>query len=46
VVCPPDYIDPERFGVIVARGLGLDGNVFEREDEAREWLRHSPGPGR
>lgn len=38
IVCRPELIDPQRFGVLVATRLGLNANVFEREDAARQWL--------
>jgi len=39
VVAPASLMDPERLGVVAARGFGLDGNSFLREDEALAWLR-------
>ena len=38
VVSPPELNDGERFDVVLAQGLGFDGNVFESEEEARHWL--------
>ena len=38
VVARPDLIDPERFGVMVARNRGLFTSVFSSEAEAVEWL--------
>lgn len=38
MLCSPEFIDGERFGVVVARGLGFDGDVFENEEDARHWL--------
>ena len=38
MVSRADFIDIERFGVVVARGLGFDSNVFENEDDAIHWL--------
>ena len=32
------HIDPEKFGVIVARNSGLNADVFSEEKEALEWL--------
>jgi hypothetical protein len=42
IVAPPELIDPDRFGVVLARGFGMDGNVFEVEDDARDWLAKAP----
>jgi hypothetical protein len=39
VVAPPDFIDPERFGVVSARNFGLAAQVFESERAAVAWLR-------
>jgi hypothetical protein len=33
-----EMIDPDRFGVTLARNLGLQTDVFESEAEALEWL--------
>ena len=30
--------DAERFGVVFARSVGLEADVFEHEDDARRWL--------
>jgi hypothetical protein len=38
VVADPDTIDPQHFGVIVARNRGLLANVFITEEEAQVWL--------
>ena len=35
----PRYIDPERFGIVVARNFGLDADVFTDEEDAVRWLR-------
>jgi hypothetical protein len=37
-VAVPQMIDPQRFGVIAARNVGLIANIFENEKEAMEWL--------
>ena len=42
MVCAPEWTDGERFGVVFARSLGLDGDVFPSEDEARDWLDQLP----
>jgi hypothetical protein len=39
VVVPPDFIDPERFGVVSARNFGLAAQVFESGGAAVAWLR-------
>jgi hypothetical protein len=41
IVARQDFIDPERFGMLVARNRGLRGNVFATEVEALEWLLNS-----
>ena len=38
LVVHPEYIHPEKFGVVVAAHLGLTCNVFRSELEAFEWL--------
>lgn len=38
MVARPEFIDPERFGVVAAGNFGLAGQVFEREAEAIAWL--------
>ena len=47
MVVSPEVIDPEKFGITVARNRGLKANVFTDEDDARAWLlAGSPGdPG-
>jgi hypothetical protein len=42
VVSPPELIDPRRFGMQVALGAGLDGDVFDDEARARAWLATRP----
>jgi hypothetical protein len=44
VVARAELIDPEHFGVMVARNRGLLANVFSSEPEAIEWLLQ-PQPG-
>ena len=34
--------DAERFDVVLAKGLGFDGDVFETEEEAIQWLEQEP----
>ena len=38
VVARAELIDPQRFGVTVARNHGLIGDIFVSEDEAVAWL--------
>lgn len=38
LVVHADYIHPEKFGVKVARDLGLMADVYTSEDEALKWL--------
>ena len=38
VAAKPELIDPDRFGVTVARNRGLEANVFSTEAEALHWL--------
>lgn len=42
MVAPERLRDQERIGVVVAQGLGFDGDVFDTEDEALEWLQQAP----
>ena len=39
LVVRPEFIDPERFGVVAASGFGLAGQVFEGVADALAWLR-------
>ena len=39
MACPPELIDPERFGVVAATSFGLRSNVFANVHEAVDWLR-------
>lgn len=39
MVARREFIDPQKFGVVVAANFGLIGNVFETEAEAMAWLR-------
>jgi hypothetical protein len=34
--------DAERFDVVLAKGLGFDGDVFDTEADAIEWLEQEP----
>jgi hypothetical protein len=38
MVARAEMIDPEKFGVTVARNRGLVSNIFTTEAEARAWL--------
>ena len=38
MVARAEMIDPEKFGVTVARNRGLVSNIFTTEAEARTWL--------
>jgi hypothetical protein len=42
MISPPELNDGERFDVVLAQGLGFDGNVFESEEDARHWLEQKP----
>lgn len=41
VVCPIEFINPQRFGVSMARNFGMVANVFVDEASARDWLLNS-----
>ena len=41
LVARPEMLDPERFGVTVARNRGMLANAFDSESEAMEWLMNS-----
>lgn len=41
-VARPEFIDPKKFGVTVARNRGADADVFASEEEARAWLGPAP----
>jgi len=38
LVVRPEFMDPEKFEVTVARNRGLFGNVFDSEKDALTWL--------
>ena len=38
MVVQADHIDPEKFGIMVARNSGLNADVFSEEKEAEIWL--------
>ena len=39
MITRPEFIDADHFGVVVALGHGLVGEVFDDEAEAMRWLR-------
>jgi len=41
LVAPPQRIDPEKFGIVVARNAGMNAEVFTAEREALAWLNGS-----
>ena len=48
LVVRPEFIDPERFGVLAAHSFGLIADVFETEADAFAWLQSLeayPGDG-
>jgi hypothetical protein len=45
LVVPARYIDPGKFGVKVARDLGLTLDVCDCEADALAWLAHQPDRG-
>jgi len=42
IVVPVEILDPEKFGVTVARNTGMDADVFTAESEALVWLLSGP----
>jgi hypothetical protein len=38
MVSRPEFIDPEKFGMVAARNFGLIANIFETQAEAVYWL--------
>jgi hypothetical protein len=38
LVVRPEMIDPEKFGITVARNAGMNADVFPAEPEALAWL--------
>lgn len=45
MVTRPEFIDPDRFGVIAGMNSGLVSNVFEDEGRALDWLLGRRGRG-
>lgn len=42
IVVRPEFIDPDRFAIIVGRNAGFVSNVFESEEPALDWLLGHP----
>ena len=42
LVLPREMIDPEKFGILVARNAGMNADVFDNEPEALAWLLPRP----
>jgi hypothetical protein len=42
LVIQAEMIDPQKFGVTVARNAGMNADVFAQESEALDWLLGSP----
>ncbi|MEO8000529.1 MAG: hypothetical protein ABI644_01535 [Arenimonas sp.] len=42
MVVPPEFIDPDKFGVVAAANFGFTVNVFTSEAEAINWLNDLP----
>lgn len=42
IVLRAEMIDPEKFGVLVARNSGLNADVFAEEEQALAWLQGNP----
>lgn len=38
LVIHQEMIDPEKFGILVARNVGMNAEVFSEEGEALDWL--------
>ena len=43
LVIHPHLIDPEKFGIKVARNAGMNADVFDNEPDALAWLLLRPG---
>lgn len=43
LVVHAEMIDPEKFGIMVARNAGMNADVFPVESEALSWLLNAPG---
>jgi hypothetical protein len=44
MVASPEYVHPQKFGVIVAADLGLVADVFTSESDALKWLSNYDPP--
>jgi len=42
MVIQAEIIDPQKFGVMVARNSGMNADVFAQEPEALDWLLSEP----
>jgi hypothetical protein len=42
VISRAEIDDAERFDVVLAKGLGFEGDVFETEEDAIQWLEQEP----
>ena len=40
MVCRPEFIDPNKFGITMAANFGMQADVFTTEAEALAWLRN------
>jgi hypothetical protein len=41
MVCVPELLDPERFGVVAAANFGLHSSAFTSVGDAVDWLREA-----
>lgn len=39
MVVPPEFIDPDKFGIVAAANFGVTSEVFTSEPDAIKWLR-------
>jgi len=39
VICRPEFIDPNKFGVTMAANFGMQADVFTTESEGLAWMR-------
>lgn len=42
MIAPERLRDLDRIGVVVAQGLAFDGDVFDTEEDALQWLEQTP----
>jgi hypothetical protein len=45
MVARPEFIDPQKIGVLMMQNRGASGDVFSNETEALAWLDARLGPG-